>query len=207
MLRPFTESTWGFCWEAEEWEPLRATSQDVEAHAEQCCCKPQPGGQQGAGSRVLVKLPTSNKWAGEPDQFNINLNWLIISHREIQFIRHTYVYIVYLSEVVKLFCKWKAIFEGGKGFQHSSDGQEENRYSNDRRANYPWIACICSFIGSSENVPAKRAALGDLTNARWVEFFPCAPEQNFEPMLSAQSFCIFQRSGTHFQGREKCRAG
>ena len=26
--------------------------QDVEAHAEQCCCKPQPGGQQGAGSRV-----------------------------------------------------------------------------------------------------------------------------------------------------------
>ena len=31
--------------------------QDVEAHAEQCCCKPQPGGQQGAGSRVLVKFP------------------------------------------------------------------------------------------------------------------------------------------------------
>ena len=31
--------------------------QDVEAHAKQCCCKPQPGGQQGAGSRVLVKFP------------------------------------------------------------------------------------------------------------------------------------------------------
>ena len=31
--------------------------EDVEAHAEQCCCEPQPGGQQGAGSRVLVKLP------------------------------------------------------------------------------------------------------------------------------------------------------